>query len=626
MVSILYSVAAFTCSLIAVILPGKIATRLKEGNKIGKAFLVLIRWTAIFCAADGLWGIMAGELIMSDSLLFVMSCVFHIMAAITPAVWLYFVIIYLDDGDRARGYQALTCVIIITELILIIMNIFNRKMFYVDESGIYCSAPLRRLLFYMQYATYVAIGIISAVNLVREKIEVQNDKSETIEHNYRAVMLFVASPIFCGIFQMLYPDAPAYSIGYTLGVCVIYSFVLTGMLHEQYVESAKVEAVSQYKTEFLFNMSHDIRTPMNAILGYTDMGLRHCDDAQLVKSNFKKIKTAGEHLLNLVNDILEISRIEAGKVVLTEETLDLREAISSSAEICRNLAKAKNIDFIVSTEEIKNPFVYADKLHLNEVMINLISNAIKYTTEGGKVSFIGRQTGDMDNQRALYEIEVTDNGIGMSEELQAHLFEEFSREKSADVAKIEGTGLGLSIVKSIVDLAGGSIHVKSRLNEGSTFLVDCSLKVMTDEEIKEYKLQLSQSEETLKTDKVLEGKRILLAEDNEMNREIATDILSEVGFIVETAENGKIAVEMVKQKDVGYYDFILMDIQMPIMNGYDATREIRKLPNGGDVPIIALSANAFTEDRETSINAGMNDHVAKPIDIKILLATIKQYL
>ena len=386
-----------------------------------------------------------------------------------------------------------------------------------------------------------------------------------------------------------------------------------------------LEASDQAKTEFLFNMSHDIRTPMNAILGYTDIGLRHRNDTERMVESLKKTKVAGGHLLNLINDILEMSRIEAGKLVLSYDPLDMRKAINGVVQMNESLATAKSLNFISDMSDIRNPYVYADELHINEVIINLISNAIKYTPEGGWVRYTARQISEVRNGSAVYLFEISDNGIGMSEEFQEHLFEAFSREESSGVSKIEGAGLGLSIVKRIVDLAGGKISVKSKSGEGSTFTVELPFRVMTEKEIADLE-KTGESDNQIPDDDKFKGRRVLLVEDNEMNREIATEILGDAGLEVETAEDGELAVEAVAEKGIEYYDFILMDIQMPVMNGYEATRAIRALQDGGRVPIIALSANAFAEDRDASINAGMNDHVAKPIDIKTLFSTLAKYI
>ena len=396
------------------------------------------------------------------------------------------------------------------------------------------------------------------------------------------------------------------------------------MLSRQELEKARydAESASRAKTAFLFNMSHDIRTPMNAILGYTDVALKHRDDQARVDDSLEKIRTAGGHLLSLINDILEMSRIESDRLEITDEPADIRKLIEGVDQMTSSLAIPKSIDFKTEVGDIANPYVYIDELHANEVLINLTSNAIKYTLRGGSVHFRVNQISPVVDGKTVFRFEVSDDGIGMSEEFQQHLFEAFSREKTSTVSKQQGAGLGLSIVKRIVDLAGGTIDVTSRQNEGSTFTIEMPLRVMDEAAIRKYEednrpLDITESSFSL------ENKKVLLVEDNEMNREIATEILEEAGLIIDTAEDGVFAVKAVKEKGTDYYDFILMDIQMPVMNGYEATKAIRELPDGDKAIIIALSANAFEEDIQKSLSMGMNAHVAKPIDVNTLFDTMR---
>ena len=384
------------------------------------------------------------------------------------------------------------------------------------------------------------------------------------------------------------------------------------------------QVASQAKTSFLFNMSHDIRTPMNAILGYTDIAIKHRDDTEKVDESLTKIRSAGGHLLNLINDILEMSRIESGTMELSETPVDIRKMIDGIAQMSEALAIPKSIDFKTETGEIRNPYIHADELHVNEVIINLISNAIKYTQSGGKVRFSVTQTGPVTDGKAGFRFEVADTGIGMSEEFQTHLFEAFSREKTSTVSKQEGSGLGLSIVKKIVDLAGGTISVKSKSGEGSTFTVEVAFRVMDDEEIARYEGENQPKDPVVNNESSMKGLKVLLVEDNEMNREIATEILEDAGMTVDTAEDGTFAVDKVTANGTEYYDFVLMDIQMPVMNGYQATKIIRELPGGDRIRIIALSANAFEEDVQKSLASGMNAHVAKPINVELLMETMKR--
>ena len=362
---------------------------------------------------------------------------------------------------------------------------------------------------------------------------------------------------------------------------------------------------------------------MNAILGYTDAAIKHREDRNRVDESLEKIQTASKHLLNLINDILEMSRIEAGKLEISENPLDIRKLLNGVEQMSRSLAINKSISFKTEIGDLKTPYVYSDDLHMNEVLINLLSNAIKYTPGGGKVLLKADQISEAVNGKAIFRFVVSDNGIGMSDAFQTHLFEAFSREKSSAVSRQEGTGLGLSIVKRIVDLSGGVISVRSKLNEGSTFTVEIPMRIMDGKAIEKYEADNRPIDIGTKSFS-FKNKKVLLVEDNEMNREIATEILEEAGLTVDTAEDGQFAVNTVIEKGTSYYDFVLMDIQMPVMNGFEATARIRALPGGSAVTIIALSANAFDEDIQKSLNAGMNAHVAKPIDIKVLFETMQR--
>ena len=407
----------------------------------------------------------------------------------------------------------------------------------------------------------------------------------------------------------------------TVAVCL---GLLIGRVKEKQDEIARIEAESssRAKTEFLFNMSHDIRTPMNAILGFTEIAMNHIDEPGRVEDSLTKIKQSGDHLLSLINDILEMSRIEAGKIEIIPVPINVYEVTEGVAAMSRSLAAAKSIALNINVSGLSNPYVYSDELHTNQVLINLISNAIKYTNPGGTVDYSIEQITEPVNGIARYRATVRDNGIGMSEEFQKHLFESFSRERSTTVSRQEGSGLGLAIVKKIVDLMNGTITVTSKSGEGSVFVVELPLRVMDEDAIKAF--ELSRKKDTAAAGEFcFNGQSVLLVDDNEMNREIASEILEEAGLVIDTAEDGAIAVRKVSEKGASFYDFILMDIQMPVMDGYEATAEIRKIPGADKIPIIALSANAFKEDTERSLAAGMNAHVAKPIDVKNLLETMR---
>ena len=384
----------------------------------------------------------------------------------------------------------------------------------------------------------------------------------------------------------------------------------------------KAEAANRSKTSFLFNMSHDIRTPMNAIVGFTNMALKNIDDREKVLDSLQKTQKSSELLLSLINDILEMSRIESGKRELVLENGDLHDAFSHIDSVMLELAKAKDIDLTFEIRDVRDAHVLVDKTRFNRVLLNLGTNAIKYTQNGGQVRLTGTQLEREEGDTRYYQFTVSDNGMGMSEEFQQHMFEEFAREVNTTTSGIQGTGLGLSVTKAFVDIMGGTIQCESKLNQGTTFTVvfPFTIREATAEEADR---DASQHDPSAK----LKGKRVLLVEDNELNREIATDILQdEAGLVVETAEDGTVAVDLMRKMGANYVDFILMDIQMPYMNGYDATKAIRAMYPAKHIPIIALSANAFAEDRQKSLEAGMDDHIEKPIEVAHLFAAMSRFV
>ena len=373
------------------------------------------------------------------------------------------------------------------------------------------------------------------------------------------------------------------------------------------------------KREFLFNMSHDIRTPMNAIIGFTALAQTHIDDRGQVEDYLKKISVSSHHLLSLINDVLDMSRIESGKVTLEAKPVHLPELVHELRDIIQAVVSKKDLSLTLDTVGVENEDVIADPLRLEQILINVLANAVKFTPDGGQISLWIVQKDTAPAGYADFEFHIKDNGIGMSEEFQKHIFEQFARERTSTVSKIQGTGLGMAITKSLVDMMGGRITVKSEQGKGSEFTI--SLRFPIGE---------AKTEQTPPAAKAsaFTGKKLLVVEDNELNLEIASTLLKEAGFAVDTAENGKVAVEKVEAASADRYDLILMDIQMPEMDGYEATRRIRALPDAkkAALPIVAMTANAFEDDRKNALRAGMNGHIAKPLDIPKLFQVLSELL
>ena len=387
-------------------------------------------------------------------------------------------------------------------------------------------------------------------------------------------------------------------------------------LLEKALCAAKQASVA--KKVFLQNMSHDIRTPMNAVLGFTNLAIQAGGDTEKTQDYLSKIKISGNHLLGIVNEVLEISRIESGQTKLDESVWSIADIVRETDIIIRDQALAKKQEFSIDIWQVQDMYIYYDKLRVKEILVNLLGNAVKYTQTGGSISLRIIQKPCEKENFGNYEIHVKDNGCGMSEEFLQKIFEPFERQANSTISGIQGTGLGMTIIKGFVDAMGGTIDIKSEENKGTEIIVRLCQRIAEAPEKSEEQKTISCSPE------LFAGKRVLLVEDNSMNREIATAILEEAGFKVDTAENGAIAVEKVTYYPEGFYDVILMDIQMPVMDGYTATRKIRSLENKAiaKIPIIAVSANAFDEDRQTSLEAGMNGHLAKPIVVDELLEVL----
>ena len=387
------------------------------------------------------------------------------------------------------------------------------------------------------------------------------------------------------------------------------------------IAAENAESANQAKSTFLFNMSHDIRTPMNAIIGYADLASRHLDDPAKLEKYMENIQVCGQNLLMLLNNVLDLARIENDKTEMEYSVSDVDKDFRNCIAMFQNQADSKGQTLTVTTQ-LPYPYIYADIPHLTEVCTNLVSNAVKYTGAGGTIRCdVTQKPGEKEGWCDTV-VTVADNGIGMSQEFQKHIFEPFERERTSTVSKVEGSGIWMGIVKKLVELMGGTVEVESKIGVGSTFTVTIPCRIASEDEI-QAKREINPSDQ-----KCLCGTRILLTEDNDLNAEIATELLQEEGCTVDRAKDGVECVDMLEKAADGTYQLILMDVQMPVMNGYDATKKIRRMddPQKANIPIVAMTANAFSEDKQVALDAGMNDHIAKPINMSVLVPTLRKYL
>lgn len=395
------------------------------------------------------------------------------------------------------------------------------------------------------------------------------------------------------------------------------------ILNQKYLKEAsrRAEEASMAKTRFLFNMSHDIRTPMNAIMGYAELIRKNVANSAKVEDYIGKVIVSSRFLLGLINNVLDMSRIESGKMTLEEEPFEIKQFGQDVRDVYADSVKKKNITLdIVSNVTVKS--VYCDHTKIKQIFLNLVSNAVKYTPEGGNITITVQQNPSRRKGNICLQVRISDTGVGISKEFLPKLFTEFEREISYTDNKIEGSGLGLPIVKKLVELMGGTIKVESELGKGSTFIVNLEVRVV----------DTGSTDAASQTDEVADcefaGKRILMAEDNAFNAEIAKEIISSMGVEIDVAEDGVVCVDMLAKSAPGHYDMVLMDIQMPNMNGYEASRKIRAMKdeNKANIPIYALTANAFEEDKRNALDAGMDGHLSKPIEMPALIQTLRKIL
>ena len=486
-------------------------------------------------------------------------------------------------------------------------------------------SPLTQSLSFAEMAKRQELGMFTT----RENRRAATIINKAIEQSSNVLNGVVLAQNSVSEKEMTLKDILAEHAGLVIGVSFVIIFVLLLLVYslsvsrkkqmEALKEAQNANAANIAKTTFLNHMSHDIRTPMNAIVGFTDIAMKRKPDKE-VENCLKKIRQSSEYLMMLMNDVLDISRIESGKLEYKPVPVDLRDLLNTVMSITRGYIENRDLHLYVSREELKTPYVMADELRIREVLLNIISNAVKFTKDGGTISFVAENCSGNDEHHVIVRYRISDTGIGMSEEFLDRIFDEFSQENDGARTSYKGTGLGMAIAKKYVDLMGGKIEVSSRQGVGSTFTVEIPLRIAEHVETEE--------KEKLKKDMDLHGLHVLLAEDNDLNAEIAVSLLEEQGMIVTRAADGKSALAQFCNTDPGTFDLILMDIMMPEMNGYETTKAIRNLsdrPDGKKIPIIAMTANAFAEDVQAALDAGMDDHVAKPVDIEILTSVITKH-
>lgn len=513
-------------------------------------------------------------------------------------------------------------------LSLVLLSSSNHILWYIRHDGTYLRGPIFSIfsvlnLFYYVFAFIQTIGILLQNNTKGFRYLLQS-------------ALFSAIPLL-GILVNTYV-IPLYGVYPFQPYCLVITALLAYLFmveHQKYqleaehremlsvalehekAASRKAREASAVKDTFLANMSHDIRTPMNAILGFSNIIAKHPEDEELVQTSIEKILASGDILLKIINDVLDLSRIESGKLQLEESPADLNELARHLEMILEYSIKKKQIDFEI-IRHIDSPYVWCDITKLQQILVNVLNNAVKFTPEGGRIRLTYEQI-STSATTAEYTISVKDNGIGMDEAFLAHAFEAFERERTSTESQTEGTGLGLAIVKKLVDLMNGTVTIQSKRGEDTEISICLPLRIARQED-------LAPDNVPEVSDITLSGTRVLLVEDNELNAEIAIEILKPTGLLIDWVKDGLDCLEKLELTAPGYYQFILMDIQMPRLNGYDTTRKIRSFadPEKAGIPIIAMTANAFSDDQKKALDAGMNGFIAKPVDTDQMFRTIRK--
>ena len=590
---------------------------------------------------DMLWGILEAHRL--TAVLYADTVVHFIAMAAAVMLWTRYVIAYLE-GKNTFGTVLFYAgrLFFAFEIVVLVINFFLPVMFWFDESGGYQAGTAR----YVTLAIQIILFLLTSVYT----IGIMRKSEGRMKRRHMTIGLFgIAMVVFIAI-QVFYPLLPFYAMGYMLGSCLLHSFVVEDEKEEYRKELeealkrerlqkeelsasrqtlrdalAVAEQASRAKSSFLSNMSHEIRTPMNAIIGLNNIALAEPTASKKVKEYLEKIGASAQHLLHIINDILDMSRIESGRMTIRQDVFSLTETLEQVHSIIGGQCREKGLTYEYRTDGKIDEQYIGDALKLKQVLINILGNAVKFTPEGGTVRFLVEE-GPRFDKKAIIKLVMQDTGIGMSQEYLPHLFEAFSQEDASATSRYGSTGLGMPITKSIVELMNGHVEVASEKGKGTTFTVTVTLgEVQGSTDIKDSGKSPQEVPASDKQEADFSGCRILLAEDVAVNAEILIMLLSEKGIVCDLAENGRIAVETFAGSAPWYYDAILMDMRMPEMDGLEATRAIRAMDreDAGRIPIIALTANTFDDDVQRSLQAGLNAHLSKPVQPELLFETLE---